>query len=148
MHIVMDLSLITQEKLYIQTRHADQNIVSILQNKRLKDFFEYDYEERKSWEYPPFSTIIKMTYDGPRSESITVQNYLEKQFGMYELHVYHSKSGQPENLTTHAVLKISNTLWPLPNKTKADSEETANFRRKLQIFPQSWTIIVNPHNIL
>jgi len=148
MHIVMDLSLITQEKLYIQTRHTDQNIISILQNKRLRDFFEYDYKERKSWEYPPFSTIIKMIYDGPRSEASSVQRYLEKQFGMHELHIYHTKGSQPENLTTHAVLKISNNLWPLPKKNMTETETTAELRRKLAIFPQSWTIIVNPHNIL
>lgn len=148
MHIVMDLSLATKEKLYIQTRHADQNIVSILQNKRLKDFFEYDYEERKAWEYPPFSTIIKLTYEGPRDEASAVKRYLEKQFGEHELHIYHSRGKRQTEVTTHAILKIPNKLWPLPNPKQTASEATQKLQNQLKIFPSSWTIVVNPHNLL
>lgn len=148
MHIVMDLSLATKEKLYIQTRHAEQNIVSVLQNKRLKDFFEYDYEERKSWGYPPFSTIIKMMYEGPRNETRAVQAYLEKQFGSYEIHIYHSKGSQNSTIVTHCILQLPNTAWPLPDPKHKQKEETKLLYTKLQIFPSSWTIMVNPHNLI
>jgi primosomal protein N' (replication factor Y) len=148
MHIIMDLSIKTHESLLVQTRYADQKIVSIVQNKKLLDFFEYDYEERKHWEYPPFSTIIKMSYEGPLRDVPTLERYLKTNFTEYELYVYHSPGRKDDTKQTHAVIKIKSSLWPLPWKQSEDPEKTKILEQKLLQFPPSWTILVNPHNLL
>lgn len=148
MHIIMDLSNITEDTLYIQTRHADQKIVSILQNKKLSDFFEYDFTERKHWNYPPFSTIIKMSYEGPRNESAAVEQYILKTFQEYEVFSYHTKSLSESKRITHALLKIPNTQWPLPGHTPGDIEGMQKLYTKLAFLPPTWTIIVNPHTLV
>lgn len=148
MHIIMDLSNITEDTLYIQTRHADQKIVSILQNKKLSDFFEYDFTERKHWNYPPFSTIIKMSYEGPRNESSAVEQYILKTFQEYEVFSYHTKSLTESKRITHALLKIPNAQWPLPGQIPGDIEGMQKLYTKLAFLPPNWTIVVNPHTLV
>lgn len=148
MHIIMDLSNLTQDKLFIQTRYPDQKILSILQNKKLSDFFEYDFNERKAWNYPPFSTIIKISYEGPRNESASVEQYISKTFGEYELFSYHTKSLSESRRITNAIIKISNTIWPLPGQTPGNLEGMQKLYAKLAFLPPSWNITVNPHTLI
>ncbi len=146
-HIIMDISSKTTETCFLQTRFADQKITSILQSKKLFDFFEYDMEERKFWEYPPFSTIIKMSYEGPKKEVSLIENYLKKTFEGYEFYTYHSRGTSETKTLTHVIIKVPAKFWPFPWE-KGTQEETKKLKEKLDIFPPSWSIAINPQNIL
>lgn len=147
MQSIMNLSTRTSDKLYIQTRYGDQKIISIIENKKLLNFFEYDYQERKEWLYPPFSTLIKMTYQGPTTEKLLLEKYIKKTFKDTEFFLYHTKGFQDSKTITHIILKLKNELWPLPWNNSNNEEKTKEIQEKLKLFPESWSIIVNPHNL-
>lgn len=147
-HIIMDISTKTKDICFIQTRFADQKITSILQSKKLFDFFEYDMEERKFWEYPPFTTIIKMTYEGPKKETLILEKYIKKVFGDYEYYTYHTHGKTESKTLTNVILKIPEDVWSLPWITNKNKEKNDILRQKLEHFPPSWSIAINPQNIL
>lgn len=147
-HIVMDISSHTKELFFIQTRYKDQKITSILQSKKLFDFFEYDTEERKFWEYPPFSVLIKMSYEGPTHEIASIEHYIKQKFKDNELFVYHTKSKHPSKSITTVILKISSDIWTFPWKQSKYPEKALHLRNILELFPPSWSIEVNPQSIL
>lgn len=148
MHIIMDISTKTKNTCFIQTRFADQKITSILQSKKLFDFFEYDMEERKFWEYPPFSTIIKMSYEGLPKEVTILEKYIKKVFSDYEYYTYHTRAKTGSKTLTNVIIKVSESEWPLPWVSNKNQEKTDILRQKLEHFPPSWSISVNPQNIL
>lgn len=147
-HIIMDISTKTNEQCFVQTRYADQKITSIIQSKKLFDFFEYDTEERKFWEYPPFSVIVKMIYEGPKKEISTLERYIQKTFEEYEIYTYHTKSFEDSKTITNVVLKVPVDLWPLPWKKSSEPEKTQKLRQNLEHFPPSWSIKINPQNLI
>lgn len=147
-HIIMDISTKTKNTCFIQTRFADQKITSILQSKKLFDFFEYDMEERKFWEYPPFTTIIKMTYEGPTKEIPILEKYIKKVFDEYEYYSYHTRGKSDSKTLTSIILKIPEHTWFLPWVTSKSKEKMDILRQKLEHFPPSWSISINPQNIL
>lgn len=148
-HIVLDISTKTKEQCFVQTRYSDQKINSIIQSKKLFDFFEYDIEERKFWEYPPFSVLIKMSYEGPRKETKILEEYIQKTFQDYETYVYHhNKNPNDVKTLTNVVIKIPTDIWPLPWKKSSNPEKTQKIKENLEHFPPSWSIMVNPQNFL
>ncbi len=147
-HIIMDISTKTKEVCFIQTRFADQKITSILQSKKLFDFFEYDMEERKFWEYPPFSTIIKMSYEGSQKELTSIEKYIKKLFHEYEYYTYHTRGKTDSKRLTNVIIKVPEYDWPLPWITNKNQQKTDILRQKLEHFPPSWSIAINPQNIL
>lgn len=148
MHIIMELSIQTEERMYVQTRYKDQKIISVIQSKKLLDFVEYDIEERKFWEYPPFANIIKMTYEGPNKEVAILERYIKKTFDGLPLYLYHTESRKKDYTETVIVLKTPGDAWPMPWTEAKDKETYANLKKKLDFLPPSWSIWINPQNFL
>lgn len=146
-HIIMQLSSVSEQKLFIQTRYSDQKISSVLQSKKLLEFFEYDVQERQYWEYPPFSNIVKMSYEGPKKETKLIEKYIEDNFKNFEFYIYHTPTKSDKVSETHVVLKTKLEDIPFPWDKKPKAENALKLREKLNFFPPSWVISINPQNM-
>ena len=66
MTILLKMRAITDRNLIIQTRDIAQKVFTYALAGNLIDFFKDEIEDRKSFKYPPFSTLIKISASGKK----------------------------------------------------------------------------------
>lgn len=133
----------------IQTYRPEQTAVKLAADGRINDFFEGELKNRKEFNYPPFSRLIKLTHlhrDQTRAkrESMIIAEKLRtaiKQLaaapkieiiGPSPAFIYKERGQYLWNI----ILKI------------IESEEIKKRNELLRLVPAGWLIDVNPRNII
>ena len=154
--LILALREKTINKFFIQTRADDTTILKQALRGDLATFAENELSMRKTFAYPPYGTIIKITLRGKHAD---VANEMErlKTFlkennplvpgAMAREPARHSLSlkgssramaGGPKNIfRMHMILKLDENSWP-------DSKLLA----KLRTLPPQFTVEVNPDHLL
>lgn len=136
--LVLALRERTTKSLLIQTRADDTSIFEQALAGNLVDFTENELELRKTFAYPPYGTIIKITLRGKKDEvareMTNLKNYLEK----YSPMVPGTMSREPKSVfRMHMILKLSEGVWPTPELLS-----------RLRALPRQFTVEVNPDHLL
>jgi len=138
-NILLRARAIASQKFLIQTRNFDEDIFQNILDGNLTDFYRQEFIDRKKFNYPPFSLIIKI------SLAAKTTNQLEKHFAALE------KILAPVEMTTypafvekvrgqkimHGMLQIPRDEWP--NKEIIE---------KLRALPQMFKIQIDADSIL
>lgn len=122
----------------IQTRNPDEELFSFAVKGSLMEFFRTDREERKTYEYPPYYTLIKITRTGRRDVVLDDMAALSKEFKIYSPSIIASYEEVPRGITTmHALIRIPTQEWP-----------QHDVRLLLQELPPEFVVDIDPLNIL
>lgn len=138
MQIVLKIRSFTQKNFIIQSRNAERNVLRFAATGNLIDFYKEEVEERKRFEYPPFSHFIKISFSGRKPETEKAMQYLKDQFSEFEIHVFSALSKKEKGLPTiHGLVKISRESWP-----------KKELLSKLLALPPEFEVRINPDNLL
>ncbi|MCC2630941.1 MAG: primosomal protein [Candidatus Paceibacter sp.] len=112
MNILLKIRSITQKTFVVQTRSRDQHIFDYATKGNLMDFYREEIDERKKLNYPPFSTLIKITIKGPKDRTVQDMNMIQKNLHEYEPVVFPAFIDTVNNKSImHALIKINHTDW-------------------------------------
>src|SRR5207253_2561121 len=78
MGILLRMRSITQRTCIVQTRSRDQHVFDYAAKGNLMDFYREEIDEREKLDYPPLSTLIKITAKGRRDQVTADMSFVEK----------------------------------------------------------------------
>ncbi len=138
MNILLKMRSMTQKTFLIQTRSKELNIFAYASKGNLMDFYREEIDERKKLNYPPFSTLIKITVKGSKQEVLEEMKKIEEALREYEPLVFPAfvETVAGKNVM-HTLVKIDPAAWVL--------EPLAEILRS---FPPNVFINVDPESLL
>lgn len=142
--LISNLATIAKNNLLIQTRTIDNPVVDSFVKKDLKSFFKADLSRRKTFSYPPFGTIIKITHSATKDESAKVNNFINENLVSYSPSIRRSKKGK--FFQTNIVIKLPIESWNEGTFNKNLIVNKSLFKMLSSLTPD-WQIRVNPENL-
>jgi len=141
-HILLTLLSISDKRMLIQTRKeevsAGYGLFTLACQGNLADFYRQEIEERKSLDYPPFATHIKLVLEGKKS---TVQKKMEsiaKILEPYRLKIYPAWApGSALKYTLNGLITLEHGRW-------VDKD----LLEKLKALPPNCTVKIDPDTLL
>lgn len=102
----------SRDPVIIQTRHPKHPLFNLFQSKPYAQFYEHELDERKTFGYPPFVTLIRLTItESPDRIDSTVDEIL-KELREYEVVSYEAlRPLQKGKNTTYILIKIPTDAW-------------------------------------
>ena len=128
----------TIKKFTIQTRLADTRLFQNVIQGNLLNFYREEMKDRRQFNYPPFSLLIKITRTGKEYLVQRDMKKLEYFLDKYKPTIFPSlSSGITDKYTSHALLRVNAKSWPDPKLNKL-----------LAKLPLSFTINIDPEDTL
>lgn len=139
---VFRLLLVLREKarehFLIQTRDPNVPLFTLATEGNIGEFLRTELEVRHRLLYPPFSTLLKFTYEGKRQDGARAMNEIKKIFETYHPVTFPSFIARVKNkYRTNALIKIPPGGWP--------NEELTALIRAL---PPDIEVRVNPESVI
>lgn len=121
----------------IQTRKIKEKIFNYIINGNIAEFLRLEFAERKKYDYPPFSVLIKIVIKGTpvgvEKEFEKLREFL-KDYEIIEYPIIRESTRM--KISRGALLKFPRDKWP--NK---------NLSEKLKSLPIYYKVVVNAENI-
>ncbi len=137
-NLLLSVRLKTIKKFLIQTRNTDEKIFEYVTKGNLLDFYRNEIQQRKKFGYPPFSILIKITYQGRKQTATKEMDKLSEILKKYEPSIYPSFTpGAKGGYSINALIKLSLEKWV--------DDELLGILRSL---PPSFTVKVDPRDLL
>lgn len=137
-HILLSLRSISERKLLIQTRKENVKIFDYAIRGNLADFFRDEVDDRKSTDYPPFRSYIKLTLEGEKNSIKKQMQEMADFLKPYQLDIYDAfNPGSLKKYTVHGLINLAKKDWVDDSLLK-----------KLRSLPQNVSIKVDPVTLL
>ena len=138
----------TENTLFIQTQNPKEEILSISMESNLLSWYRTEIAERKRFNYPPFSTIIKATTSDTIQALAAEREKLNEIFGEYEPDIFlGTQTANKTDLLLHMVIRIPKSRWSLPALAPNGTIDPI-LREKLASISQKYAILIDPENLL
>lgn len=139
----------TKDKLFVQTKHTDEPILELIKSNNYSSWYRSELDEREEYLYPPYSTIIKVTWRGKESEKNAVWDYLQELLQPFSPDIFENQTvtkGKKET-AVHAVIRPAQSEWSISNlaENKGLSE---TLREALSKIPEGAVVSINPDNLI
>ena len=136
--IINQIRLFTKKKFIIQTRNPNNNLIGLAADGNIGNFYQYEIENRKKFDYPPFVKFIKITISEKKQHIQKISEDIKKILKEYNMSVYPSIYSKIRgNETMNFLISIPNDGWI-----------NVELLQKLRSFPQKFSIEVDPENII
>lgn len=121
----------------LQTRNSESPIISYAHSGNIKEFIRSELKERKTYNYPPYSLMIRMSLHGDQVRVIEEVGHIKKFLADYEVFDYPILTLSGPGKTTHGMLiRLKPTDWPDPMLIT-----------KLRALPQYIKVVIQTDNI-
>jgi primosomal protein N' len=142
-NLLVLLNSLTKENILVQTRYAEEKILEDIRNRNLIGFYKDEIENREKFKYPPFFTLIKVSYESNEKERKEVVEYLSKTYEEYSPILNEMRIRNNYSKIT-MLLKLDRKDWDFTKINKLDKK----LLEKLKILPAYWNIQINPEQVL
>jgi len=138
LNILLKIRSFAAKNFLIQTRDISQKVIEYAIKGNLAEFYRDEINNRQSFEYPPFSNLIKITVSGEKRKVAEEMDKLEKYFDGYHLAIFPAFTPYAKGkYSMHALLKIPRDSWV-----------DAALLDKLKNLPPYFNINVDPESLL
>ena len=138
LNILLKIRSFAAKNFLIQTRDISQKVIEYAIKGNLAEFYRDEINNRQSFEYPPFSNLIKITVSGEKKKVAEEMDKLEKYFDSYHLAIFPAFTPYAKGkYSMHALLKIPRDSWV-----------DAALLDKLKNLPPYFNINVDPESLL
>jgi len=122
------LRLRASRKFFIQTRRPEERVLKYILSGDLLEFYRGEIEEREKFNYPPFSTLVKITTERPGETATKEMDELQKFLQNY----------RPIRFDKGILLKADSQKWP---------HDYSNLLKTLNSLPKRFVIKIDPESI-
>ncbi len=127
-----------REHFLIQTRDPEMPLFQLATEGNISEFMRNELEIRHKLGYPPFSTLLKFSFEGGKAEGAAVMAEIEKIFGTYHPVTFPSFIARVKGkYLMNALIKVPPNEWPNP--------ELLSLVRSL---PPEIAVRVNPESVI
>jgi len=137
-NIILKIRGFTTKKFILQTRKPSERIWDYSMNGNLADFYRDEIADRKRLDYPPFTTLIKISLTGPKDFVVEEMSKLQAIVDPYTIDVF------PAFIPGFVGKFIMHGLIRLPQKKWVD-EDLLN---KLKSLPPQFSVNIDPESLL
>lgn len=138
MYTLVRLRSIARQTISIQTRRPLEKVFEYGLKGNLSDFYRSVIGERKRFEYPPYTIIIKITLEGDKTVISREMGELQAHFLPHEIEVFPAFTSTVRGSSLiHGIIRIPEGQWP-------DMELISKFRN----MPPEISIKINPESLL
>jgi primosomal protein N' (replication factor Y) len=138
MYTLVRLRAQATRSILVQTRKAEQKVFEYGLKGNLSDFYRTAVDERKQFDYPPFSTLVKITIEGKKDEIANTMADVAKFLEPHDIDIFPAFTATVRGKSIiHGLLKIATHAWPDPDLSK-----------KLRSLPPNVMVKVNPESLL
>jgi primosomal protein N' len=139
----------THGTLYVQTRDPDEPILRLVRSNNYSQWYRSELAERLEYNYPPYATIIKITWRGKETEKQAATDYLQDILSPFSPDIFEGQliaKGRRETVV-NAVIRPKQADWSYSEliEGRALSE---HLRKILARLPDECIISINPDNLL
>lgn len=138
LYMLIRIRALTTKNYLVQTRKAEEKVFEYGLKGNMSDFYRSTIEERKDFNYPPFTKLIKITLEGKKEEIVKEMEQAQNILDPYEVEVFpaftHTIKG---NYVLHGLIRINDNDWP-----KQDLID------KIKLLSPAITIKVDPDSLL
>lgn len=139
----------TKNKLYVQTKNPHEPIIELIQSNNYSTWYRQELAERIEYNYPPSSTILKITWRGKASEKEAVKDYLQEILASFSIDIFESSiviKGKRE-IVVNALIRPRRDEWSLHALLEGKGLSEI-LREALAKLPEGCTLSINPDNLL
>lgn len=137
-YLLLKMRYIARNTFLVQTRNAEEKVLEYAMRGNIIDFYRTEIESRKQFDYPPFSTLIKLTLEGKRDAIVTQMDSIQNTLVPHVADIFpaftHTVKG---NYVLHGLIKLPRGKWIDPD-----------LLAKLKSLPPSVGIKVDPDSLL
>ncbi len=137
-HILLTLRAVAEKNVLVQTRKEDTKLFDNALRGNLMDFYRDEIEERKSIDYPPFATYIKISIEGDKVAVKKEMNEILEFMKPFELRIYDAfNPGSMKKYTMHGLITLPKGKWV-----------DLNLLSKLRALPPQCSVRIDPVTLL
>ena len=150
-NLLMRLREKSVKKFIIQSRIPETPLFQHVLNGNITDFYKEEIDARKTFGYPPFSTLIKLTYTGTKQQTEKEMSRIKRHLDGYDLQIFPAFTSKIRGkYITHAVVKIARGKdkpggGPASLRGKWPDKKLISLLRTL---PPSISVNVDPEHLL
>lgn len=113
LHTLIRIRSLTNENFIVQTRKPDEKVFEYGLKGNMSDFYREEIGARKKFNYPPFTTLIKITLEGKKDNIVKEMEEAQNLLEPFEVEVFpaftHTVKG---NYVLHGLIRIPEENWP------------------------------------
>ena len=137
-YMLLRLRALTERELVIQTRKPEEKTFEFAAKGNITDFVRHAIDERKQFDWPPYSMLIKISIEGRRDAIATEMEKIKAFLAPAEIDIFPSfTAGTRDNSLLHGLVRLQTGTWP-----------NAELLAKLRSLPPSVSINVDPESLL
>jgi len=137
-YMLLKMRYITSSRFILQTRNPEEKVLEYAQKGNLIDFYREQIEGRKKFDYPPFTTLIKITLEGEREVIIKDMDAIQTTLEPFTVDVFPAFTQTVRGkFVLHGLIRI-----PRPGWMDTDLLE------KLRSLPPYVAVKVDPDSLL
>lgn len=87
-HLIVRLRALSERTVMLQTRRPQEKVFEYAIKGNISDFYRNEIDERKKFNYPPYSTLVKITIEGKKEPIADKMAELKKIIDPYEVDVF------------------------------------------------------------
>lgn len=146
--IVSTLSEKTEKDFLIQTKHADDPVLTGFSRGSLNEFYKQELKDRQVFGYPPFNRIIKITEPVKGENLKEMGAHYKKLFSGYDLESYTTPISKERGIyALHGIMRHPADTWNLP-ELSSNTRIDRPLLEKLRSLPPQVRIEIDPEQIL
>lgn len=128
----------TEKRLIIQTRNIEASVIGYAATGSIGDFYREEIAIRKQFQYPPFSVLIKVSFEGDKNTVEKQSSIIEDLFKEFMPQIFPAfmSTGKGKQMI-NAIIKVPSDSWP-----------NDNLIEKLKHLPPFYSVEVDPESIL
>ncbi len=138
MYLLTRLRSTATRSFLVQTRKADEHVFEFGMKGNISDFYRATLAERKQFQYPPYSTLIKITIEGKKESIAAAMAEVQALLAPREIDVFPAFTAAVRgNSIIHGLIKLSEGGWP-----------NSDLLEKLRTLPPNVKVKVDPESLL
>lgn len=138
MYLILKLRAVATRSLLVQTRRPEEKVFEYGLKGNLSDFYRAVVAERKKFDYPPFSLLLKITLEGKKDVIARQMGELQAHLLPHEIDVFPAFTATDRGTSLiHGLIKIPDKSWP-----------DTDLADKLRMMPPDVSIKINPESLL
>jgi len=136
--LLLTLRQKAREHFLVQSREPETPLFTLATQGNIGEFLEVELASRKRLNYPPYSTLLKFTYEGRKVEGQNAMSEIERLFGIYHPVSFPGFIARVKGkYLMNALIKIPRTEWPNPELTSL-----------IRALPTEITTRINPESVI
>jgi primosomal protein N' (replication factor Y) len=143
-YMLLRLRALCERELVIQTRKPEDKTFEFAAKGNITDFVRHSLEERKQFDWPPYSTLLKLSIEGKRDAIVAEMEKIKGFLAPLEIDIFPSfTAGTRGNSLLHGIIRLPSGL-----SAQTDSWPNVELLSKLRSLPPSISVNVDPESLL